>query len=238
MASTTASMATSSAGASAPLARALAYLFLRKKAALLSYTFEDSPAGSDPWATDRASFVKVGDDMLAHCKRTGQPLSIVVLADGDLAGPKGVEGVKQQNAELTAKLQRLAAPRGASMHTDVATFAVLLPGIGRDKAREALREVLGAVCFVDARVGAENIASAPDFLVQTVRREAMSIEEVYRVMRQDLSHAQQQVLSRKRFSLTGAEPSKVRSAAVLEDDARFAPAVRYEVTVPMPLRSR
>lgn len=222
-------------------ARALTYLSFRKSAVLPRLTVEDPPAGSDPWATNRATFAKVGDDMLAHFKRTGQPLSIIVLVHGDLAGltrAVGVEGVVQLQADFTAKLQRLAAPRGASIRTDVATFAVLLPGIGRDKAQAALQDALGAACSGEARVGAEQIDFVPDFLVQTVRREATSIKEVYRAMRQDIHRAQQQALSRTRSSRTEPDSRKPKSEPVMEDDARFASEVRHELTIPMPLGPR
>lgn len=65
-----------------------------------------------------------------------------------------------------------------------------------------------------------------------------AITEVSSVMRQDSYRAQQQALSQKRSSHTGPDSSKARSEPVLEDDARFASAMRHEVTIPMPLGGR
>lgn len=71
--------------------------------------------------------------------------------------------------------------------------------------------------------------------VHTFEDTQAAIKEVYRVMRHDSYRAQQQALPRERSSHTGPGSSKARSEPVLEDDARFASAVRYEVTIPMPL---
>ena len=222
-------------------ARALALLSLRRKKAPGTQARAAPSVSHDPWSENRAVLATVGDEMLAHCRRASRPLSIIVLDQSDFPELKrvfGSEVARQMAAKFAEKLQTLAAPKGAAIRTDGATFTVLLPGVGRDRAQAALQHVLGIACSVELKVGEDEVVLASDFLIQTVGNEATSIEEVYGAMRKDIHHAQQQELSRKRHLSRERQPRSSKSAPVMDDDARFATAVRHEVTIPMPLGSR
>lgn len=207
---------------------------------------EDAPRQSarsheKDWTYDKAALLEIGEQMLAQCTHDKQPLSVLVFDQKhlrELSSIFGAEVARQMVAKLAKTLEQMAAPRGLVIRTEVATFAVLLPGFCRNMAQVAVEQTLGRSYSIDLDAGDDEIVLAPDFLIQTVSSETPSIKEVCEVMRQDIMRLQQYEHRRKLFLRRERQSHSSRPMPLMEADDRYTAAVHPEKTIPMPFGPR
>lgn len=198
------------------------------------------------WSSELQTMVAAGDELLRRSRTGNFALSVAVFDLTDLPELKSVFGsrvVQEVISKVTAKFQVMANSRGLVARTGPTVFTVLLPGFGRDRALSLIREVMGHPCCIELDGSNEEIVLIPEFMVQTVRRDAASISQVYDTLRSDLAkahaleHKRRLYLQRERESHT--RPMDLRGSIdggpLLERDVEYAPAA---ATIPMPLTAR
>jgi GGDEF domain-containing protein len=193
---------------------------------------------------DRQGMLEAGNAMLACCRRDDVPLSMAVFRLDDLPQVKSVFGsdvARQFVLKTLGKLNRVASPKGLAIRTGATTFAVLLPGLCHERATAAVHEVLGAPCRIELDASHDGAVLTPAFRVKTAGQDNVSVEEIYQVLRREMSldrtrnqsskgNAQPVAMSRQQLEALLAEGEASRSprTGCAAPDAAIA-------TVPMPL---
>ncbi len=123
-----------------------------------------------------------GDDLLDGCRRRGRPVAMVLFDCADLAEVRAVYGSRTARALFRRLLERLdavAGTRGIVARTGGVEFAVLLPGLGREGAIQAVRRALGSPSRIEYDVRDSEIVLVPDFAVDATGPEAADCGELY-----------------------------------------------------------
>lgn len=189
----------------------------------------------------------VGIKLLERTRALNQPLTVALFDFGDLPELHAVfagDVAKDLGPMIAKKLKSIAPRRGIVVRTGPTSFMVLLPNFDATRTREAIAANLGRACCIEFAVGDHEMLLVPDFMVQTVRRDTSSVEDVYRILCSDLIRGQlheerrQMYLKAEREShvrrrppvcpIDGTEIKKTR-------EARLAPMAK---TMPAPLGLR
>ena len=142
-----------------------------------------------------AGFAAHGDEMLAACKREGRPLTVAVFDCADLLEVRTIYGsriARKLMARIVRKLSALSVDRGLAARTGPAEFAVVLPGMSREKALAAIQRVMGNPMRIELDAGDSEIVLVPGFLVETAGSDTGSVEELHGDLRRELAQQQEQ----------------------------------------------
>ncbi|KQT10618.1 GGDEF domain-containing protein [Ramlibacter sp. Leaf400] len=109
-----------------------------------------------------------GEDVLARCRHRGQPVTLAVFDCSDLLEVRHIYGppvARRLALRVTQVLSQVAGERGLAARTGVAEFAVLLPGLDRERALRAIQQVLGSPSRVEYESGGSEIVLVPDLML-------------------------------------------------------------------------
>ncbi len=148
---------------------------------------------------------------------------------------------------LAGKLVAIAGDRGLAARTGPAEFAVLLPGASRERALQALQQVLGAPSRIEYEAGDSEIMLVPDFLLGRIGEEEDDVAGLHRLLSRKLAWAREQEARRRRYLRRERErhsrpmplPAETPAQAMKSVTQAFVP-VRPELTptLPLPLAAR
>lgn len=134
-----------------------------------------------------------GAELLRECRREKRPATVAVFACDDLMSVREMYGRKVGHKalhRLVAKLNALAGSRGLVARTGAAEFSLMLPGISRDKALQAIARQLGNPMRVEFEVGGEEIVILPQLAAGEARVGEASIDGLYVELRAELQELQ------------------------------------------------
>lgn len=123
-----------------------------------------------------------GAEIVAACRRDRRAVSLIVMDCADLQEIRGVYG-RQVNRKLRAKIiKKLASvtgERGLLARTGRSEFALLVPGLGREKALQALERVLGNPGRVELDWNDSEIVIVPDYAAGSLHSGEATLQEIY-----------------------------------------------------------
>ncbi|HSV44866.1 MAG TPA: GGDEF domain-containing protein [Ramlibacter sp.] len=128
-----------------------------------------------------------------------KPVSVVVFDFPDLLEVHSIYGrgvSRKVIAHVAGKLRALAGGRGMAARTGKVQFTVVLPGMGREKARQAVERALGKSGCIEFDAGDEEIVLVPDFAIETAPAHSESIQDIHRELCQEL--AQERLAEQRR----------------------------------------
>lgn len=109
-----------------------------------------------------------GETLLARSRRRSQPSTLAVFDCSDLLEVRHIygDGVARRLAlHLASALAGIAGERGLAARTGPTEFALLLPGLDRDRAVRAIRQVLGSPAHLEFEAGGHEIVLLPQLLL-------------------------------------------------------------------------
>lgn len=143
---------------------------------------------------NKAGLMAHGAELLAACRRERRPLSVAVFDCADLLEVRSIYGSRISRklmAHMARKFAAIAAERGIAARTGPAQFTVLLPGLGRDKAMQAIQRVLGSPSRIEFDAGDSEIVLVPEYLVESAGADAGSLEDLYKTMGRSLAEVRE-----------------------------------------------
>ncbi len=191
---------------------------------------------------NKAGLLAHGDELLAAGRRERRPVSMAVFDCADLLEVRSIYGsrvARKVMARVVKKLDAVAAGTGLAARTGPAEFAIVLPGIGRDKAIAAIQRVLGKPGRIEFDAGDDEIVLVPSFAVQTVEAGGESAQELYDALRGELTRIDEAEQRRQHYLQRERErhsrPMGI-SALASQSAAKPRPArVQLSKTLPAPL---
>jgi hypothetical protein len=144
------------------------------------------PGHHHPYGRHEAALHQFGDTMIADAHAAGRPLTVLVFEQADLPELHvlfGGEAARTVAARFNQKLQVLAGARGLAIRSDATTWTVLLPGLDKTQAVDAVQRVFGPSLAVDLESEGEEILLVPTMEVRTVAREIAPMRRIYQEMR-------------------------------------------------------
>lgn len=196
------------------------------------------------WEQNQQAMLNAGNKMLARSRSENQPLSVAVFDLDDLPELESVFGAavaREVMTQVALRLQGMAGTRGLAIRTDATVFTVLMPGLGRDRAQQAIERTMGSPCCIELDAGDHEIVLVPDFKLQTLQPDSPALAQVYAQLRHEISAAQhverrrQRYLQRERESHT--RPMDLQAPVERKPTAAPHPALRQvDATIPMPLQ--
>jgi GGDEF domain-containing protein len=154
------------------------------------------------WARQEQTMLRAAEAMVAVARRGNIAISFAVFDLSDLPELKSVFGsrvVQEVIAKVMAKFHVVAGNRGLVARTGPTTFALVLPGLGRDRALSLIRDVMGHPCCIELDGGDEEIVLIPEFLVQALTGEPAAVADVYAKLRRDIERAHELERKRRRY---------------------------------------
>ena len=153
----------------------------------------------------------------------------------------GAAIAREVTTQVVFKLQAMAGSRGVVIRTDATVFSVLMPGYGRDRARQANERTMGSPCCIELDADDHEIVLVPDFKVQTMRPDWSTLSEVYADLLREIAAAQHLERRRQRY-LQRERESHTRPADLLDHPRPTPlrePAFRHVApTMPMPMTAK
>lgn len=189
-----------------------------------------------------------GEELLAS--RGQQAATLAVFDCSDLLEVRQIYGSRVARTllqRLSRKLAAIAGERGLAARTGPAEFAVLLPGAGRERALQALQQVLGVPSRIEYEAGDSEIMLVPDFLLGPVGEDEDDLAGLHRALSRKLAWVREQEARRQSYLRRererhsrplplqddGAAPARPARLEPELDDRRALPEL--PPTVPMPL---
>ncbi|MGE0331321.1 MAG: GGDEF domain-containing protein [Ramlibacter sp.] len=172
-----------------------------------------------------------GAEALYACAADHKPATLVVMDCADLQEVRTIYGRQTSRkvmARLVRKLNTIAGERGVVARTAPAEFALLLPGVPRDKACQAIDRALGRPGCIEYDAGDSEIVMVPHFAVTQLECEPQGLREAYASQRALVQQRMQQQAEHERY-LTLERERHSRPAPL-------APLAQLPPTVPAPLR--
>ncbi len=123
-----------------------------------------------------------GGELLRIARAAKRPVSLVVLDFSDMVEVRHIYGREiscKLLARVVRKLEALAGSHGIAARMDRAQFAVVLPGMDRERAQAAVHRVLGRPCRVEFDAGDSEIVLVPDVMAETAAPDVETIEELH-----------------------------------------------------------
>ena len=124
---------------------------------------------------------EMGEPLLHKTRQRGEPFSLLLFDFRDLFEVETLYGAATRRQLLSVigrKLRRLAGGRGLAVRLDKTRFAVLLPGMGRDKAMEAVWARIGKPCVIELEGAQEELVIVPSLVVVDATADTGSIAEL------------------------------------------------------------
>lgn len=150
---------------------------------------------------NKAGLLAHGEELLAACRRERRPLTVAVFDCADLLEVRNIYGARVSRklmARTAAKFAVMAGERGIAARTGPAQFTVVLPGMGRDKALQAIQRVLGHPSRIEFDAGDSEIVLVPEFALQAAG-EAESLQELHRQLGQALADTRDREQRRREY---------------------------------------
>lgn len=171
-----------------------------------------------------------GTEALHDCAADHKPVTLVVMDCADLQEVRTIYGRQTSRkvmARLVRKLNAIAGERGIVARTAPAEFVLLLPGVPRDKACQAIDRVLGRPGCIEYDAGDSEIVMVPHVGVTQLDCEPDGLLEAYSSQRTLVQERIQQQAEHERY-LTLERERHSRPAPL-------APLAQVPPTVPAPL---
>jgi GGDEF domain-containing protein len=143
------------------------------------------------WAEIKAAFTQAADSTIADARSRGRAISVAVFRLSDLPELEAVFGTAAAQkivATLSHALSTVTTGKGMVMRTDVATFAILLPGFQLESALAALKEALGNTLALEVNAGDDEVLLVPDFDARSIGASALAFSELYDNMLRSIEH--------------------------------------------------
>lgn len=189
----------------------------------------------------------LGNKLLERTRARNRPLTVALFDFGDLPELQAVfagEVAHDLGPTIANKLKSIAPRKGIVVRTGRTMFMVLLPNFDTTRTRAAIVANFGRACCIELSARDDEMLLVPDFLVQTVRRDTSSVEDVYRILCSDLIRGQLHE-ERRQMYLKAERESHVRRRPPFcpidgteikqTQKARLAP---IDKTMPAPLGMR
>ncbi|WBY01851.1 GGDEF domain-containing protein [Ramlibacter tataouinensis] len=169
-----------------------------------------------------AGLLAYGEELLAA--RSPAVATLVVFDCRDLLEVRQIYGSRVARIllqRLSGKLAEIAGERGLAARTGPVEFAVLLPGAGRERALQALQQVLGAPSRIEFEAGDSEIMLVPDFLLGRLGEEEDDLRALHRTLGRKLAWGREQEERRRRY--LRRERERHSRPMPLQDDPPAAP---------------
>jgi GGDEF domain-containing protein len=143
-----------------------------------------------------------GEDLLERCRRRRQPVTLAVFDCSDLLEVRRIYGgptARQVALKVARKLAGVAGERGLAARTGAAEFAVLLPGLPRERALQAVQQVLGTPSRIEYESDGNEIVLVPNFLLVMAGDEDEDVAELYASASRKLAWAREHEARRQRY---------------------------------------
>lgn len=177
-----------------------------------------------------------GEELLARSRRRGQPSTLAVFDCSDLLEVRHIYGGRvalHLALRVAAELARLAGERGVAARTGPTEFAVLLPGLDRERTVRAIRQVLGSPARLEFESGRNEIVLLPQVLVQQAGKED-ELVELHATARRALTSTREREALRQDH-LRRERERHSRPMSLSPYDAQAARERALAPTAPMPL---
>ena len=181
-----------------------------------------APAQRRDWDQQKLEMLVAGDKLLARARTDNQPLSLAVFDLADLPELETVFGsstTRQVMQQVLLRLQAMAGSKGLVTRTDATMFTVLMPGFGRDRARQAIDRNMGSPCCIELDADDHEIVLIPDYALHAFRPDSVPLNQVYSQLRQSIADSQQLERRRQRY-LQRERESHTRPAELLAPAAK------------------
>lgn len=158
---------------------------MRKPDRLLEQSRVDSSTG----LLNRDGLLSHGDELLHACRREKRPATVAVFGCEDLIELREMYGRKVARKALdmlVEKFQAIAGSRGLVARTGAAEFSLMLPGLNREKAINAIARQLGNPLRLEFDMAGEEIVMTPMLVIEVARTNEASIEALHTELRTDL----------------------------------------------------
>lgn len=135
---------------------------------------------------NRAGLLQHGDELAVAAHRERLPVALALFDCADLGviyREQGRAAGQKARTLWVQRLHRLAGARGLVARTGPTEFAVLLPGLGADKAQRLIGREFGTPAWLE--LAGEDLVLAPQLLVQEVEK-GMPLAVVYDQLQQRL----------------------------------------------------
>jgi GGDEF domain-containing protein len=178
-------------------------------------------------------FMARGAETLNACAVDHRPVTMVVMDCADLQEVRTIYGRQTSRkvmARLVRKLNAIAGDRGVVARMGPCEFAVLLPGLARDKACLAIDRVLGRPGCIEYDAGDSEVVMVPNFVVSELNCEPDGLHLAYTQQRAQVQQRIQQQAEHERY-LTQERERHSRPAPL----APLAPLSNLPPTIPAPL---
>lgn len=170
----------------------------------------------------RDGLLSRGEGLLA--RHSVAEAALVVFDFSDLLEMRWIYGARAgaiARRAVATSLARLAGRRGIAARTGPAQFAVLLPGIDCEGAREALRRTMGQPCRLELELGREELVLVPYHAVGPCKGTPAGLEQQYTQLSVAVARERAADERRRRRSRGGPRTS---AGAPLESRASSGPA--------------
>ncbi len=156
---------------------------------------------------NRSGLLERGGAMLAACRAQGRPASMVLLDCSDLIEVRSIYGNRISRilmSRVVRDLRTIAGEHGLAFRSGAAEFTLLMPGMNRARALQAVHKVLGRTPRVEMDTGDDEIVMVPDLAVQEDEDESSTIGQMHEKLRayldslHELEMRRQQYLTRER----------------------------------------
>lgn len=180
----------------------------------------------------REGLLALGEDLAKGYR--GRPTSLAVFECEDLIELRKLYGsavARGMYRRLVRRLTWLAGSRGIVARTGYTQFAVLLPGVGRERARRAVHRVLGHPSRIEFDVQDSEIVLVPGFAIDETSHQTTDVPALYDALDGRLSRSREFEARRQRY----LRRSRERYTSVPPDLDDDGPGSALASTLPMPL---
>ena len=165
---------------------------------------------------NETGFFMHGAQLLADCQKKDRPFSMVLLNGPSLRDMHERVGRKMTNdlfAQIVQGIGKVPG-EGIAARTDSVEFALLLPGVTRERAAAMVRQQLGDLPKVEVKMAGQNVTVMLDMAITQSNSKERTIEGLY-----DMMHA---YLSKREKEGVGATPKP--------EDGSFDPNATSNIT--------
>lgn len=147
-------------------------------------------------------FMTRGTETLQACAADHKPATLVLMDCADLQEVRTIYGRQTSRrvmARLVRKLNAIGGERGVVARTGPAEFALLLPGLSRDKAGLAIDRVLGRPGCIEYDAGDSEIVMVPNLAVAELDGEHGGLSQAHADLRTQVQQRIHQQTEHERY---------------------------------------
>lgn len=144
-------------------------------------------AGRKDWLDSRTGLLgepalaELGEPLLQESQSRGKPMSLLMFEFEDLAEVDALYGARTRRDMLGLvgrQLRRLAGAKGLALRIEKNRFVVLLPGLSRDRAMEAVAEKIGLPCSFELESAQHELVLVPRLSVVSTTADTESLAQL------------------------------------------------------------